>query len=210
MPEEKQTNRLILFLLVFTVLIIMVGYFQFRNAIYAPFSRTSKEQTKEQTQEELSGLVLQDTDSDGLTDFDEQLMYLTSMYIADTDSDAYSDKEEVDVGSDPLDKKSTPYTIGKDPLVAEKKKWEFVLTEDSADKQEILETTFPAPKPETELSAEFLSKVVSIEEIRELLIGSGIDKDIVDNLDDKTLETLYNETIQETLGELTAPKENNQ
>ena len=45
----------------------------------------------------------QDTDSDGLSDFEEQL-YGTSITSKDTDGDGYSDKTEVESGHDPLKK----------------------------------------------------------------------------------------------------------
>lgn len=43
-----------------------------------------------------------DTDSDGLSDYDEQYLYKTSAYLKDSDSDGYDDKTEVTSGNDPL------------------------------------------------------------------------------------------------------------
>lgn len=43
----------------------------------------------------------QDTDMDGLSDYDELNVYKTSPYIADSDSDGYLDGEEVKNGEDP-------------------------------------------------------------------------------------------------------------
>jgi len=42
-----------------------------------------------------------DTDSDGLNDYDEQNVYLTSIYLLDTDSDGISDAAEIAKGTDP-------------------------------------------------------------------------------------------------------------
>ncbi|MDA2921728.1 thrombospondin type 3 repeat-containing protein [Patescibacteria group bacterium AH-259-L07] len=206
MPVEKQNRRLVLFLTIFSVFIFVVGYFQFRHAIYAPFGGVSKEQTSQQIEQELSTLVLQDVDKDGLTDFDEQFVYSTSPYIADTDSDAYSDKEEVDAGSNPLDPKSTPYAVRKEsgiqtqkegPASAEASASTKVSADKTAGKEEILEKVFPAPEIIEEPTQIFKENLTG-QEIRDLLIQSGIDKDIVDKMDDKTLIKLYNETIQET------------
>jgi len=42
-----------------------------------------------------------DTDSDGLSDYDEKNIYGTSAFLADTDSDGQDDKAEVAAGKDP-------------------------------------------------------------------------------------------------------------
>ncbi len=49
-----------------------------------------------------------DTDYDGLTDGDEVLKYGTDPTLFDTDDDSFSDRVEVEAGSDPLNKNSTP------------------------------------------------------------------------------------------------------
>ena len=43
-----------------------------------------------------------DTDQDGLTDYQELYQYRTSMFLEDTDSDGYTDLEEVNSNNDPL------------------------------------------------------------------------------------------------------------
>jgi len=49
-----------------------------------------------------------DTDADGLTDFEEDQVYLTSPLAADTDGDAVPDGDEVFAGTDPNDATSFP------------------------------------------------------------------------------------------------------
>ncbi len=88
--------------------------------------------------------------------------------------------------SDPLNPESNPYRID----VPEK----------------------PSPEQTFSLSKyDILNETISIEEIRNLLINeAGLSQEIVDKLDDKTLESLYNETKQETgidLEQLTAPND---
>jgi hypothetical protein len=53
-----------------------------------------------------------DSDNDGLTDKDEFGKYKTSPTKKDTDGDGYTDAEEVAAGTNPLDPKSHPGTIG--------------------------------------------------------------------------------------------------
>ena len=43
----------------------------------------------------------QDTDEDGLSDWDELNVYITSPYLADSDSDGIKDGEEISAGTDP-------------------------------------------------------------------------------------------------------------
>ena len=60
------------------------------------------EETNDQTaEEEIDDLTALDSDSDGLTDAQEQT-YSTNPAKADTDGDGVADKEEIDRGADPL------------------------------------------------------------------------------------------------------------
>lgn len=52
-----------------------------------------------------------DSDSDGLTDFEEDSIHGTDPFIADTDLDGFNDGVEVSVGSDPLDSNSYPIVV---------------------------------------------------------------------------------------------------
>ncbi len=171
---SKTDKRLTIFLGLMTVLIFIFGYLQMKKTIYSPFQ--APKQTSAivtiPTQEEVSAILdQQDTDKDGLSDFDEKFVYQTAVYNQDSDSDGFTDKEEVDAQSDPLNSKSTPYHT-PEPT----KEDAFTSIDAIASRQEI-----------------------SIQEIRDLLVEQGgLSREIVDKLDDKTLEQLYNETKQET------------
>lgn len=65
------------------------------NQLHTPSSNTSSDA------EQLVALKTQDTDQDGLTDYDELYKYGSSPYIQDSDSDGISDKDEIDNGTDP-------------------------------------------------------------------------------------------------------------
>ena len=57
--------------------------------------------------EDKSGVIenlnsIKDTDSDGISDYDERYIYGTSPYLADTDSDGISDYDEILAGQEPL------------------------------------------------------------------------------------------------------------
>lgn len=53
------------------------------------------------TNQQLTELSLKDTDSDGLSDYDELYVFYTSPYLEDTDSDGINDKDEIAGGTDP-------------------------------------------------------------------------------------------------------------
>jgi len=83
---------------------IVLGFFRINKAIVLPFKRTtgfafkSAEQLeKERTQK----LRTQDTDGDGLTDYDELYVFRTSPFLEDSDSDGQNDGAEVASESDP-------------------------------------------------------------------------------------------------------------
>src|SRR5680860_741451 len=106
MPRPQKTAVVILSVL--GVAIIFFGAFQFRNRIVSPF------------QVDISGLenidttinlASKDTDTDGLSDYDEFNVYQTSPYLEDTDScllytsDAADDLLCVDLGGRRIIKK---------------------------------------------------------------------------------------------------------
>lgn len=90
-------------LLIFAITSVSLGFLQIRNRLYKPFSlnNTMPGVLKEEV-DTVEALRYRDTDFDGLTDFDEQYVYGTSVYLADTDSDGIKDKQEVDKGTNPL------------------------------------------------------------------------------------------------------------
>ena len=49
-----------------------------------------------------------DTDGDGIPDGDEVYEYRTRVNLADTDKDGFTDKQEIDLGTNPLSSKDKP------------------------------------------------------------------------------------------------------
>lgn len=90
--------------------LVFGGMSQLRSNVRKPFLvsrqnltraiqiRTQNFENDEKTQGELK---LKDTDRDGISDYDEQYIYLTSAYLADSDSDGASDAEEIAQNEDP-------------------------------------------------------------------------------------------------------------
>lgn len=101
--QPSSDRRLFSVLLLFGVVTLFFGFFQILNSIRGPFrlpSNTNEAKLGE-TGSEISALKKKDTDSDGLSDFDELYTYQTSPYLADSDSDSLADQQEVFSGTDP-------------------------------------------------------------------------------------------------------------
>lgn len=89
-------------IIVFCLAAIWLGFFQFNHQIQKNFlARISGTAEEEAQQPDLLGQKTKDTDSDGLSDYDELNVYYTSPYLPDTDSDGLTDREEIERSSDP-------------------------------------------------------------------------------------------------------------
>lgn len=87
------------------VLTLVLGTFKITNDIKSPFYSDDSVQDNltdvNSAESDIARLQAQDTDLDGLSDYDELNIYQTSPYLPDSDSDGFSDKEEIDSGNDP-------------------------------------------------------------------------------------------------------------
>jgi len=167
--------------IIFGVLIIFLGFYQIKNKIYKPFDYLYKNDSKKnisslQQDANLEDLKNKDTDKDGISDYDELNIYHTSPYLKDSDSDGIWDKAEIEVGTDPNcspDKICDKTGISKTPEI-----------EGEAQKNII--------EPIAELT------MLSIEEIKQILFKNGISQEQLNQVDDKTIREIYNETVKTT------------
>jgi hypothetical protein len=163
--------------------------------VYGPFkdqkSSVSVSDLQEQSQLQNIAAILslqnQDTDQDGLSDYDEMYSYRTSPYLKDTDSDGIYDKAELEQGTDPLcpkdkDCSGSGITLPKPNLeneilpipsqVSEFGAPPFVNTPNNT-----LPNTIP-PDPSANMSAD---------QLRSLLLQSGFAKEQLDAFSDEEL-----------------------
>ncbi len=172
---KKNKQKLLSLMVMGTVLILFIIFFQFKATIYGAFPQNKSNELSQEDIDKREEILQQDTDNDGLSDFEERYTYGTSQYLTDTDGDGFSDKEEIEAGSDPLNQLSTPYN-----------------KEIAGNEGEILQKTFSNLEDEEDQTE------VTADDIRNLLIEEGgLSEEIVDKFDDKTLKSLYNETKQE-------------
>lgn len=163
------------------ILFLILGFFNIKSRLKAPFALQKNGQAitiEEQNQEILK---TKDSDADGLTDYDETLLYNTSPYIADSDSDGLSDSDEIKQNSNPNCPKGKTC--------------------------EVEAMTAPPPvlgAPET--GSMDLNKTLSELEsggaptasaLREALLQAGVDKSLLEKMSDAELLKLYEETAKE-------------
>lgn len=108
--KRMQTVVLIVFV-VLTFSILIFGFTKINNMFEVPIAAIWTERSGKDLDEIIGeddiyekdpeDLKKEDTDEDGLNDFEEVYIYLTSPYLSDTDSDGVSDFEEISNYEDP-------------------------------------------------------------------------------------------------------------
>ncbi len=160
-------------LLVLGVFVIGSGIWNILNNIRSPFYVEKYEglflDAAEEDIKELAELKTKDTDNDGLSDYIELYVYNTSPYLEDTDSDGYSDMQEIETSNDPL------CPAGENCL--------SIIQEDSGGMTDNLN------------AVGFGESDFSPSDLRALLIENGMDKEMVDQIDDQTLLGFYQEAM---------------
>lgn len=127
----------------------------------------------------------QDTDGDGINDYEEMQVYGTSPYLTDTDSDGFSDAEEIAQGKDPR------CPQGKDCLVSY----------GSIDGEGTQTVTIGAGLgQDVQLDFSQLTDTVQLEDeinkastgdLRQVLLGTGVDPLLVERMDDNQIRQLF-------------------
>lgn len=140
--------------------------------------------SSEQESEEVARQRMSDTDNDGVSDYDELHIFATSPYIADSDSDGRSDGAEIMEGGDP--NCALGKTCASSELVQDRVSASFLNTE---------EPTAPdAAVPSLEDAVGALQQL-SIGEIRQLMIASGVSEEDLSQLSDEEVMALYLEAL---------------
>jgi hypothetical protein len=183
----------------FGALALVFGVFYLWKHVASPFvvSYTGPKflTGDEQRQQEMETLRKEDTDEDGLNDYDELYVFRTSPYIADSDSDGMDDKQEISTGEDPNCAPSMPCGAVEDTVNPTTVKGTFV--EAAADS---VGASVAAGAPETITPdagniADLLAQMTG-DELRKLLIDAGGDADAVNALTDEELRAALSQALQ--------------
>lgn len=142
--------------------------------------------SEELQQEELEKQKITDTDNDGVTDFDELYFYKTSPYLFDSDGDGLSDAAEIASGDDPNCPRGEECvnSIFDDGLIGENSFIEAANESAAASARSIFTLSEAV-------------KNMSIEQVKELLIQSGVEQEAIDSLSDEELMVIYQVVISD-------------
>jgi hypothetical protein len=145
----------------------------------------------EKESEEVARQRITDTDSDGISDYDELNIFATSPYITDTDSDGRPDGAEILEGGDPN------CALGK--TCASSELLQSGVTAGFLETQAPAVTGTDVPSLEETVGA---LQQLSVGEVRQLLISSGADQTTLDALSDEQVMALYLEALGQASTEL--------
>jgi len=169
------------FFIIFGLIALLFGGWRIINSIRSPFLVDSdKLALQDQVQasvtdqiQSLNELRAKDTDSDGLSDYDELYNYGTSPYLEDTDGDSYLDKLEIETGNDPL------CPAGQKCLL---------------DNTGSVTSSQTATVPVADMVDPYN---MSAAEIRKLLLESGLSQADLASVDDDTLRQMFRQAYLE-------------
>ena len=200
-------------LAVFAVLIVILWSVQLKNNIYGPLNSNSTganeaAQIDSQTANDLA-LKNKDTDSDGLSDYDELNIYKTSPYLDDSDSDGVKDGEDIAKGTAPNCPAgracaSSEFTGDSAGTSAPASSSDVLnnLSDQSQALDDLFNQSNAAGADDSNGSADLTSEQIEIlknidaASLREMLIEAGMDKDALDQISDAELMQSYNETLR--------------
>jgi preprotein translocase subunit SecF len=184
----KQEKRIFVFMLVVTILVVFFGFWQLRRNINLPAEKqlalwhemSAAGKYDFGASESSEALKNKDTDNDGLSDYDELYIYRTSPYLEDSDSDGVMDREEIEKGRDPNcdENKSDCYletTVDTDSGNAN-----IPTTDDLSVGNLISGQTTPQ---------------MTAEQLRQLLVQSGLSAEVVAKFTDEQLMSMYQQMV---------------
>jgi len=182
LPRPQKIAVLSLSLL--AILIVFSWAWQFRANINRPFKVEIAKNTNSTTVDPRQ----QDTDGDGLSDYDEVNVYKTSPYLEDTDSDNILDKKEVEQGSDP----NCPAGRNCNVVTTESNS----PTGTNVDTNPTLSDNLNSSGTPEVILQNALSGQIDAAGLRQLLLDAGGDKATLDQISDAELMTIYQESLQ--------------
>ena len=170
------------------IALVLGGFYLVRHIaqpFYINYSGEMYLSIEDQQALEMAQQQTKDTDSDGLTDYDELYVYGTSPYLMDTDGDGYTDATEVSSGTNPI------CAVGDD-----------CAEETTSSSPELFGDLLPDTQvePAPSMSLEQIQQAVhelTIDEIRDLLIQAGADPSELAGISDADLQALFTEVMSD-------------
>lgn len=173
----------------FGVFVIVFWIWQFNSRLTNPLytGLDKKVVSSASTTDYLASLKTKDTDGDGLKDYDELYVYSTSPYLTDTDSDGINDGQEIENNSDPLCSEGKNCNASS-PVVS-------TTTTPESTVDSGTQTNLNSSGLDSSALQQALSGQIDAATLRQLLISSGADSSIVNQISDEDLMKSYQETL---------------
>lgn len=179
---------------------VVLGFFSFGANIRRPFdiqlaglaSEKPYLTLTEREEKEKEDQKTRDTDSDGLTDYDELYVFRTSPYITDTDSDGIDDKTEAYSGTNPnCPEGKTCGGASGDAAGASTAASDLLGSlSDSPFARDLSQYDF-----QSEADIQAFVKSITVDEIRKALASAGVAPEQLDAITDEQLQTLFAQTV---------------
>lgn len=181
-------------LVVFAMAIVVIWFSELKNNL-DPLARIKKESASKSDSSSLQqtdseeNLRVKDSDSDGLSDWDELNLYLTSPYLEDSDSDGFSDKNEISSNNDPNcpTGRNCSGASGLDNSNLNDNSGSENLTQNILD-----DTTNNTLNQATNL----INAPTNANTLRQILLDSGFDKTALDKISNEDLIKAYQDSVK--------------
>lgn len=186
---------------------LIFGMFQLKRLIVEPHEveGNAKFKTAEELEEERTEMLKnKDTDSDGLSDYDELYLFRTSPFLADSDSDGINDGDEVAESTDPNCPVGRTCRVTGDedpeqPAPSTTPSGESDLPPDlTPDEEQIMTAMDRVFGDMEELTPETMSarlNELTPEELRTFMRDIGVPEEMLEKTDDETLKKILSETM---------------
>jgi hypothetical protein len=154
-----------------------IGSWYMRDQVLHAFQNDVGEfkTSEEVEQERIAGLKDKDTDTDGISDYDETYVFKTSPYLEDSDSDGLADKQEL--------------STGKNPNCPEGKDCGVLITG----------TGSATTTAGSDVEAQFIEQLLNptADQVRQFLRDAGVKEEEIQGIDDATLMQMYKASLLE-------------
>lgn len=186
----KPQRAAFLFLSALSLGVLVLWLWQFNARLSRPFRvpDTGQKEVAVDTGDFEAALISLDSDGDGLTDIEERSLYASSPYLEDSDSDGINDRAEVEGGSDPNCAAGQDCGTATAPAITPIIASSTIIDVEPAEGSD--------SGDETDLQA-MMAGQASAAQLRAMLLDSGANADVINQLSDEELIKTYQEMLAE-------------
>lgn len=149
---------------------------------------------EEREAQEIENQKKNDTDEDGVNDYDEIYIYESSPYLTDTDSDGIDDAQEIRLGKNPSCPEGQNCYGALTSVEAEGETPDLLTG--MVDAEPILNIDFSGLTNASDLKTRIAQ--TSSDDLRKILLGTGVDSAMVGKLNDDQIRELFNKAADDT------------